>query len=158
MELVSFSLTTTRTFSPGGRRWCSWLGLKKNIMMLLTGITLGKQNVAVSEWGCSSEITSQVFELYKAFSRTVLGKSACDNPERYCRWFWVHCSSTKFERMARKAMDVCLRVLKESNKCRLHNCSVRNRVLIISHIAFQDCRELILSDNLSRNSCIRTSA
>ena len=28
----------------------------------------------------------------------------------------VHCFSKKFERMAGEAMDVCLRVLKESNK------------------------------------------
>ena len=31
---------------------------------------------------------------------------------------------------------------------------VRNLVLIISHITFRDCRVLIFSDNLSRNSCI----
>ena len=60
--------------------------------------------------------------------------------------------------MALEAMDVRLRVLRESNKCRFHSYSVRNRVLIISHIAFRDCQVLILSDNLSRNSCIRTSA
>ena len=43
-------------------------------------------------------------------------KSACDNPERDCGWFWVRCSSQKFERMAREAMDVCLRVLREATK------------------------------------------
>ena len=36
-------------------------------------------------------------------------------------------------------MDVCLRVLKESNKSRLDSFSVRNSVLIISHITFRDC-------------------
>ena len=46
----------------------------------------------------------------------------------------------KFERMAREAMDVCLRVLKESNKSRFDSYSVRNSVLIISHITFRDCR------------------
>ena len=51
-------------------------------------------------------------------------------------------------------MDVCLRVLKESNKSRFDSYSVRNSVLIISHITFQDCRVHIFSDNLSRNSCI----
>ena len=35
--------------------------------------------------------------------------------------FEVHCSSKKFEKTAREAMDVCLRVLKESNKCRFDN-------------------------------------
>jgi len=37
-------------------------------------------------------------------------------------------------------MDVCSRVLKESNKIRLNSYSVRNSVLSISHITFRDCR------------------
>ena len=52
-------------------------------------------------------------------------------------------------------MDVCLRVLKESKKSRFDSCSVKNRVLIISHITFRDCRVHIFSDNLSQNSCIQ---
>ena len=70
--------------------------------------------------------------------------------------------SKKFERMAREAMDICLRVLKESNKSRFDRYSVRNSVLLISHtfishtlITFRDCRVHIYSDNLSRNSCIK---
>ena len=43
-------------------------------------------------------------------------QSARDDPERFCAWFSVHCSSKKFKRMAQEAMDICLRVLKESNK------------------------------------------
>ena len=67
----------------------------------------------------------------------------------------MHCFSKKFERIAGDAMDVCLRVLKESNKSRFDSHSVRNSVLIISHITFaRDCRVHILSNNLSRNSCI----
>ena len=50
-------------------------------------------------------------------------KSAFDNPERYCGWFWIHCSSKKFERMAREAMEICLRVLKKSNKSRFDSYS-----------------------------------
>ena len=53
--------------------------------------------------------------------------------------------------MAREVMDICLRLLKESNK---GSYSVRNGVLIISHITFRDCHVHIFSDNLSRNSCI----
>ena len=87
-------------------------------------------------------------------SRKVVGKSAHDNPERYCGWFWIHCFSKKFERMTREAMDVCLRVLKESNKSRFDSYSVRHSVLIISHITFRDCRVHISSHRLSRNSCI----
>ena len=91
---------------------------------------------------------------YTAISRKVVGKSARDNPKRYCGWFRVHCFSKKFQRMAREAMDVCFRVLKESNKSRFYSYSVRKSALIISHITFRDCRVHSFSDNLSRNSCI----
>ena len=47
--------------------------------------------------------------------------------------------SNKIERMAREAMDVCLRVLKKSNKSRFDSYSVGNSVLIISLITFRDC-------------------
>ena len=60
--------------------------------------------------------------------------------------------------MAREAMDVCLRVLNESNKSRFDSYSIRNSVLSISHITFRDCRVHSFSDNLSRNSCILTLA
>ena len=86
-----------------------------------------------------------------AFSR----KSARDNPERYCGWFWIHCCPKKFKKRIREATDVCLRELKESNKSRFDSYSVRNSVSIISHITFRDCRVHIFSDNLSRNSCIQ---
>ena len=89
-----------------------------------------------------------------AISRKVVGKSARDNPDRYCGWFWIHCSSKKFKRMTRGAMDVCLRVLKESNKGRFDSYTVRNSVLITSHITFRDCRVLIFSANLPRHGCI----
>ena len=58
--------------------------------------------------------------------------------------------------MAREAMDLCLEVLKESSKRRLDSYSVRNSVLIISHITFRDCRLHTFSDNLSRNNCKRS--
>ena len=51
-------------------------------------------------------------------------------------------------------MDICLQVLKESNKRRLESYTARNRVLIISHITFRDCRVHIFNDNRPRNSCI----
>ena len=54
--------------------------------------------------------------------------------------------SKKFERMAGEAVDIYLRVLKESR----NSYSVRN----IFNIIFRDCRVHIFSDNLSRNSCI----
>ena len=49
-----------------------------------------------------------------------------------CGWFWIHCSSKQFERMTRKAMDVCLLVLKLSNKSRFDSYSVR----ISDHIPY----------------------
>ena len=79
------------------------------------------------------------------------------NPERYCGWFWIHCSPKKFERTTREAMDVCLRELKESNKSRFDSYSVRNGVLIISHITFRGCGVDTFSDNLSWNSCMHSS-
>ena len=41
--------------------------------------------------------------------------------------------------MAGEAMDLCLRVLKESNRSSFDSCSVRNSVLVITHITFRDC-------------------
>ena len=83
---------------------------------------------------------------YTANLRKVVGKSACDN--------LVHCFSKKFQRMALKAMDVCLRARKESNKSRFDSYSVRKSVLVISHITFWDCRVHSFSNNLFGNSCI----
>ena len=91
--------------------------------------------------------------MYTAISRKVVGKSARDNSERYCGWFWAHCCSKKFERRAGEAMDICLWVLKESNEGRFDGYCVRNSVLIISHVTFRDCRVHIVSYNLSQNSC-----
>ena len=51
-------------------------------------------------------------------------------------------------------MEMCFRVLKESNKSRFDSYSRQeqfNSVLIISNITFRDCRVHIFSDNLSRN-------
>ena len=99
-------------------------------------------------------ISSVLKVVYTAMSRKVVGKSARDNPVSYCGWFLVHCSSKKFERMARKAMDLFLWVLKESNKSRFDGYSVRNIVLIISHVTFRDCCVHIFSDYLSWNNCM----
>ena len=92
---------------------------------------------------------------YTAISRKVVGKSARDNLESYCGWFWVRCFSKKFQRMRPEAMEICLRELKESNKSRFDSYSVRKSALLISHITFRDCRMHSFSDNLSRNGCIK---
>ena len=55
-------------------------------------------------------------------------------------------------------MDVCLRVLKESNKSRFASYSVRDRVFIISHLNFRDFLVHIFSDNLSQNTAYSSSS
>ena len=61
--------------------------------------------------------------------------------------FWVHRFSRKFERMVGEAMDICLWVLKDSNKS-------------IDHIPYylSGLSRAHFSDNLSRNSCIHTQS
>ena len=90
---------------------------------------------------------------HTAILRKVVGKSARNNPKRYYRWFWVLCSSKKFERMAREAVDICLRVLKESNKSRFDSYSFRNGVLIISHITFWD-RCILIINGIFNHGCL----
>ena len=91
---------------------------------------------------CNSKKESRLIDTheYTSVSRKVVGKSSRDNPERYCGWFCLPCSPKKFERMAGEALDICSRVLMESNKSRFDSYSARNSVLIISHITFRDCR------------------
>ena len=73
--------------------------------------------------------------MHTAISKKVVGKSACDNPERYCGWFWK-----KFWRNGARGHWLCFLVVKRSSKGRFDSYSVRNSVLIISHITFRDCR------------------
>ena len=42
----------------------------------------------------------------------------------------------------------------KQKKSRFDSYSVRNSVLMISHITFRNCRVHFFSDNLSRSSCI----
>ena len=71
--------------------------------------------------------------LIQLFRERLSEKGHATMSKRYCGWFWVFCSSKKFGRMAREAIEVCLPVLMESNKRRRDSYSVRNSVLIISH-------------------------
>ena len=85
--------------------------------------------------------TIRVWRLFTAISRKVVGKSACDNPQRYCGWFGVLCSSKKFERN----VTGCLRCYvcdywRKATKVGSTAAVTRNSVLIISHITFRDCR------------------
>ena len=69
-----------------------------------------------------------------AVLRKVVGKSACDNPERYCGWFCLPCSPEKIERMAREATDICSPALMESNKSRFDSYSRQEQC--IDHIPY----------------------
>ena len=72
--------------------------------------------------------------IYTAISRKVVGKSARDNPERHCGWFQVHCSLRNLKELVRKAVEMCLRVLKESNKSRFDRYSRQKQC--IDHIPY----------------------
>ena len=92
---------------------------------------------------------------YTAISRKVVGKSARDNPKRYCGWFWVHFSSKKFERMALEAMDICLRVLEESTTYTFDSYNRQEqRYWSYPMLPFGIVACTFFSDNLSRYSCI----
>ena len=104
--------------------------------------SFGNSSVPISQ----NEEPFRTEHLYTAISRKFVGKSARDNLERHCGWFWVQCSSKKFERMAQEAMDV---FAKEATKVGSTAYTAKNRVLIISNITFQDCRVHIFSDMLS---------
>ena len=66
-------------------------------------------------------------------ARKVVGKSASDNPDRIVDGF-EYCSPKKFERTAREVMDVCSRVLMESNKRRFDSYSRSKQC--IDHIPY----------------------
>ena len=77
-------------------------------------------------------------------------ESARYNPERHCGWFWVHCSSEKFERIGTKVHGNMFASATVGSTATV----VRNSVSIISHITFRYYREHIFSNNLPQNSCI----
>ena len=57
--------------------------------------------------------------------------------------------------LARKAMEMCLRVLKESNKSRFDSYSRQEQCIDhIPYYPFRGCRVHMFSDKLSRNSCM----
>ena len=77
-----------------------------------------------------------------------MGESARNNPE------WPIVDGLKFTvlKMARKATEVCLQVLKESNKNRFHSFSVRNSVFTILIFSLGVIACTFFSDNLSRKA------
>ena len=100
--------------------------------------------------GITNDILRPVIENYSYFEEGFSDKVHATTPKGIVGGFEFTVFSKKIERIAREALDVCLRLLKKSNKSRFDSYSVRNSVLIISLITFRDCRVDIFSDNLSR--------
>ena len=105
-----------------------------------------------------------------AFSKRVCSQDAgsiCVPPQKYIRYsYFEKGCRKKCTRKTRKVLGVVLswlffkEIWKNGRRGRGHmsasvGYSVRNSVLIISHITFRDCRVHMFSDNLSRNSCIQ---
>ena len=68
--------------------------------------------------------------------------------------FWVQCSSKKFEKMVREAMDLCLKVLRKATK--LSSTATVSGTVYWSYpiLPFGIVVCTFFSDNLSQNSCI----
>ena len=87
-----------------------------------------------------------------AISRKVVGKVHATIPKGIVGGFEFTILQRNLKEWQERPWKVCLRVLKESNKSRFNSCSVRNSVLILSHITFRDCHVHIFSENLSQKS------
>ena len=126
-----------------------------NILLCADNVCLSRRCILITE-KCLLPFpmfvcTEFIFDI-QLFRERLADNVHATTPEMYRGWSWVHCFSKKFETMAGEAMDICLWVLKESNKSRFDSYSVRTSLLIISHITFRECRVHIFSDKLSRNS------
>ena len=71
---------------------------------------------------------------YIAILRGVVEKVLSTIPKGIVGGFEFTVLQRNLKKMAREAMDLCLRLLKERNKSRFDSYSVRNSVLIIAHI------------------------
>jgi len=129
------------------------LFIKPQILKLSTLIRFFRQKTARVNnfFACWTDRKLFCYILYTAVSRKVVGKSARDNPERYCGWFLVHCLANGKRghgRMFARAKG------KQQKYSRFDLTASRTNVLIISYITFRDCRVHSFCDNLPRNSCI----
>ena len=74
------------------QHWTNWTRLNKNDEIRKSAHSLNR-SCLLRRRGCL---------INTAILRKVVGKSARDNPERHCGWFWVLCFSKKFERICTK--------------------------------------------------------
>ena len=94
---------------------------------------------------------------HTAISRKVVGRSAHDNPERYCGWFWVHCSSRNLKEWHERPWTY-VRAAKGKQQLKVGStATVSGTVYWLYPISPFGIVVHIFSDNLSRNSCILVS-
>ena len=80
-----------------------------------------------------SSVTASSFFFVQLYFEKGCRKKSTRQSQMLLWVFRVHCSSKTFERMAREAMDIRLRVLEESNKSRFDSYSARNSILCWSY-------------------------
>ena len=95
------------------------------------------------------------FQKYSYFEKGCRKKVHATIQKSFEGGFEVHCSSKKFEKMAREAMDVCLQVLKGKQQKGVRQLKCQEQC--IDHIPFylSGLSRAQFSDNLPRNSCIQ---
>jgi len=76
------------------------------------------------------DMADECRNVYSYFEKSCRKK--CTRQSR--KVLWVNCSSKKFERIARDAMDIYLLVLKKSNESRLDSCCRQEQC--IGHIPY----------------------
>ena len=122
-------------------RWSRSLNITSSLQNLSHSSNGVSQMWSLLELAAYESGHKDSFDCIQLFRKRLSEKVHATIPKGIVGGFEFTVLSKKFERMAREAMDVCLRVLKESNKSRFDSLSVvRNGVLIISHITFRDCR------------------
>ena len=84
-----------------------YLPLTKNAQLALLSLLSGRVSLLTGNKKLFYTWFIQLVRsrLYTAISRKEVGKSARDNAERHCGWFWIHCSSEKFERIGTKGNE-----------------------------------------------------
>ena len=93
-------------------------------------------------------LSAKMHSAYTALWRKAVGKKVLATiPKGIVDDFEFTVFKGIWKNMVLEPMDVCLRVLKESNKSRLDS-------YIVENCNFRDCRVHIFSNSLSRDSCL----
>ena len=131
----------------------TWKPLLGYILLLML-IFIAREGIfMLCSWTCNVWILASISQSTCKAVRIQLFRERLSDK---CTWqvrkvLWMVLSSPFFKEILRNVKTSHRRMLvrdKGSNKSRLDSYIVRNRVLIISHITFRDCRVHTLSDNL----------